>query len=99
MGRPKKSKTAREKKSRRSASTPKTRKQSDATRMKRLSRELDRVTQTQESSQCRAEEIRQQMLEMRDQCSHARIFFDQDSGNIMCRDCMKVVGVSPGVIE
>lgn len=99
MGRPKKSKTTRGKKPRRPEGAPKTRKQSDATRMKRLSRELDRVTQAQESSQRRAEEIRQQMLSMRDKCSHDRIFYDQESGNIMCRDCMKVVGVSPGESE
>ena len=64
MAKTRKAKTDRGKKSRRTESTPKTRKQSDATRMKRLSRELDKATKARETNAQREEQIRQQMLEM-----------------------------------
>jgi len=96
MGRPKKAKTSRGKKSGRSESAPRTRKQTDATRMKRLSRELDKATKARDSNDQKAAAIQEQMMSMRDKCPHVRIAYDQETGNIVCRDCMKVVGVSPG---
>lgn len=75
---------------------PKARKQSDATRIKRLARELERAQDAQAQNERRAEEIRQQMMGMRDKCAHPRLMLDDETGNIVCRDCLKVVGIIPG---
>lgn len=97
MGRPKKSssknsKTHRSSKPRRTSSgTP--RKQSDAARTRRIARELEKAQHTQEASAAKAEQLREQMAVLRERCPHTKLSRDPETGNIVCRNCLAVVGV------
>lgn len=89
------SKSSRPKSSRRSSASREPRKQSDATKIRKLSRELDKAQQQRESSSAREQEIKAQMAKMRDKCPHSRLAIDPETRNTYCRDCLAIVGISP----
>lgn len=99
MGRPKKSsgkgsKTRRSPKPRKSSSGA-PRKQSDAARTRRIARELEKAQNQQEASAAKAAQLREQMAALRERCPHNKLRRDEETGNIVCRSCLAVVGVSP----
>lgn len=100
MARSKKSsgRSSRSGSSRRSGSskTPREpRKQSNSAKIRKLSRDLEKVQHQRETSSAREEEIRRQMAKMRDKCAHNRLAIDPDTRNTYCRDCLAVVGIAP----
>lgn len=99
MGRPKKS-SSKGSKSRRSskprkASSGAPRKQSDAARTRRIARELEKAQNMQEASAAKAEQLREQMAALRERCPHNKLRLDEQTGNIVCRNCLAVVGITP----
>jgi cell division protein FtsB len=67
----------------------------DSSKIRKLSRELEKAQQQKESSSAREEQIRAQMAKMRDKCPHHRLGIDPDTRNTYCKDCLAIVGISP----
>jgi len=68
---------------------------STAAQMRKLSREYERETQKEADSKSKADQLREQMLSMQASCPHERLEMNKDTGQITCRDCFQVVGVTP----
>jgi hypothetical protein len=90
------SKTHRSSKPRKTSRTSRApRKISDAARTRRLARELEKAENMQTTGAERAEQLRQQMIDMRERCPHVKLKIDEATGNVVCRNCLAVVGVAP----
>jgi hypothetical protein len=96
MGRPKKSsskspKTRKAPKARKSSGAP--RRSSDAARTRKIARELEKAQNAQEANAAKAQQLREQMAALRERCPHARLARDATTGNIVCRNCLAIVGI------
>lgn len=86
-GRPRKSKTPK--------APREPRKQSDASRIRQLSRELEKAQHQRETGASREDEIRKQIQKMRGKCPHHRVAIDPNTRNTYCKDCLDIVGIAP----
>jgi hypothetical protein len=96
MGRPKKSsskspKTRKAPKARKSSGTP--RRSSDAARTRKIARELEKAQNAQEANAAKAQQLREQMALLRERCPHTKLARDAETGNIVCRNCLAIVGI------
>jgi len=96
MGRPKKSsskspKTRKAPKARKSSGAP--RRSSDAARTRKIARELEKAQNAQEANAAKAQQLREQMVALRARCPHTKLARDAETGNIVCRNCLAIVGI------
>ena len=98
MGRPKKSsshgsKPRKSSKPRKASKTPRTpRQSSDAAKTRKIARELEKAQHAQEANAVRANQLREQMKSLRERCPHTKLRRDEETGNIICRNCLSIVG-------
>jgi hypothetical protein len=85
------SKTRRLSKPRKVSKAP--RQSSDAARTRKIARELEKAQQAQEANAVRAQQLREQMASLRERCPHTKLRRDEETGNIVCRNCLAIVGV------
>lgn len=99
MGRPKKSssKGSKPRKSPKPHKAPKAskapRRSSDAARTRKIARELEKAQNAQEANAAKAQQLREQMAALRERCPHTKLARDAETGNIVCRNCLAIVGI------